>query len=116
MLISSARNSGVILLPSFLAMHAPPQPAGEQRTVGEDREQRPARRRRTDKEEHQELGDVAEEQRTEHPARGSDAGVQQPAVRLAPLAHVLSAEPELRGAKLAVDQHPKAATPWPRPE
>src|SRR6202161_1581828 len=87
----SSNNSGVSLRGlrnlTPLPTAVPPYPSEHQGRIGEDREQRPGGRRRTDKEDHQEFGDVAEEQRTEHPARGSDAGVQQPAVRLAPLAH-----------------------------
>jgi len=42
--------------------------------------------------------------------------VQQTAVGFAPLAHVLRAEPKLRGAQLAVQQHPEAARPRTEPE
>src|ERR1019366_5372601 len=110
----SSNSSGVSL--RGLATGLPPDPSERQGRVGKDRKQCPAGRRGTDKKEHQELGSVAREQSEEHPARGSDAGVQQPAVRLAPPKHGVPSLPPRGGAELRIDQHPEAATPRPSPE
>ncbi len=106
----------ITLQPERSSMQPPPAPCETQRRIGEDREQRPGGWRGTEKEDHQELGDVAEEQRTEHPPCGSDAGVQQPAVRLTPPMHGFRPLTPRRGAELRIDQHQEAATPRPSPK
>ena len=55
-------------------------------------------------EDQDELAGVARDQAEEHPRGRPHAGVQQTAARFAPSAHMLRAEPILRGAQLAVDE------------
>src|SRR5579862_5267928 len=110
----SPNSSGVSL--RGLATGVPPYPSGRHRAVGEDREQRSGGWRGTKKEEHRELRNVGTDQSTEHQARGSDAGVQHPAVRLAPPIHGFRPLPPWGGAELRIDQDPEAATPRPSPE
>src|SRR5271157_3681711 len=93
-------------------MDAPPQPTEGERGVGRERKKPEG----AEGEEKARLCDVAEEESTEHPEAGEEARVQQPAVRLAPLAHGLPALPPRARAERRIDQDPEAARPRSDPE
>src|SRR5271156_4419386 len=80
---ASSRASGesFLLMGITLSTDAPPNPAKSQRRESRGRQPREVAR----EEEQSKLGDIAEEQRTEHPNEANVPGVNKPSVFSPPL-------------------------------